>query len=113
MRLEVVHVLGNVSLKAHALELNQTYNVLALVRLVTVALDSLNTAVLALDLVLVDSVLVEAIPSLAVVLASCATLGPCCLFRGHHEVHDIARGIFGAGEARGRSQRHESCGSES
>jgi hypothetical protein len=113
MGLEVVHVLRNVSKISIAVRSHQTYNVLALVRLVSIALDSLNTTVLALDLVLVDPVLVEAVPSLAVVFTSCATLGPCCLFRGHHQLHDIARGIVGVGEAMGRDQRHKSsCGSE-
>jgi hypothetical protein len=73
-----------------AWKFNETYNVLALVCLISIARDSLNTTVFALDLVLVDTVLVETVPLLAVVFTSCATLGPCCLFRGHHQVHDIA-----------------------
>jgi hypothetical protein len=76
MCLEVVHVLKNVSIKSLAVNSHQTHNVLALVRLVGIALDSLNTTVLALDLVLVDAVLVEAVPSLAIVFASFTLLGP-------------------------------------
>jgi hypothetical protein len=86
---------------------------LPLVRLISIALDSLDTAMLALDLVLVGALLVEVNPLLAVVVTSLAMLGPCCLFRGHHKVHNITRGIFGVGEAVGGSQRHNGRGSES
>jgi hypothetical protein len=86
--------------------------------LIGIAFYSLNTTVLALDLVLVGALLVEAVPSLAIVHASSACLGPCrlgkvrnlwlviveyisYLFSLHHDIHNLTRGILGMGEARG------------
>jgi hypothetical protein len=71
---------------------NYTIQNLPLIRLVGITLDGLNTTVLALDLVLVGTLLVEVNPLLAVVVTSLAMLGPCCLFRGHHK----ARGTMAA-----------------
>jgi hypothetical protein len=55
-------------------------NVLALVRLVGIALYGFNTTVLALDLILVGALLVESVPSFAVIVSSSALLGPCRLY---------------------------------
>lgn len=57
-----------------------TYNVLALVGLVGVALDGLSHTVPALDNVLVMPLLGEAVPLLAVVVAEGALLCPRSLF---------------------------------
>lgn len=57
----------------------RTYNVLALVRLVGIALDGLYATILAFNLVLVDALLMEVLPLLAIKIASCALLGPCRL----------------------------------
>jgi hypothetical protein len=54
-------------------------DVLAFVGLVGIAFHRFNTTVLALDLVLVGTTLLEAIPPLAVVVSSSALLGPCRL----------------------------------
>ena len=54
-------------------------NVLALVRLVGITLYGFNTAVLALDLVLVGALLVETVPPFAIIVSSGALLGPCRL----------------------------------
>lgn len=54
----------------------QTYNVLALVGLVGIALDGLSHTVPALDNVLVVPLLSEAVPLLAVVVAEGALLCP-------------------------------------
>ena len=56
-----------------------TYDVLALVGLIGVALDGLYTTVLALDLVLVNALLVEVLPLLLVVSTSSALLSPSTL----------------------------------
>jgi hypothetical protein len=56
-----------------------TYNVLALVRLVRIALDSLSTAVLALDDVLVRALLVEVGKLGLCVFTSSALPCPCSL----------------------------------
>ena len=56
-----------------------TYDVLALVGLIGVALHSLYTTVLALDLVLVDTLLVEVLPLLLVISTSSTLLRPCTL----------------------------------
>lgn len=56
-----------------------TYNVLALVGLIGVALHSLYATVLALNLVLVDTLLVEVLPLLLVISTSSALLSPCTL----------------------------------
>lgn len=56
-----------------------TYNVLALVGLVSVALDGLHTAVLALNAVLVGALLVEILPLLVVISTSSTLLSPSAL----------------------------------
>ena len=56
-------------------------NILALVRLVGIAFYSLNTTVLALDLVLVGALLAEAVPPLAVIVSSSTLLSPGRLCR--------------------------------
>ena len=84
-----------------------------LVGLVGISLDSLDTAVLALNLVLVGALVGEAIPALAVVVASSALLSPCHLLAGHHEVHDLSRGILLVGKAMSGDQRQQSRGDSS
>jgi hypothetical protein len=54
-------------------------NVLAFINLVGIAFYGFNTTMLALDLVLVGTLLVESIPSLAVVVSSSALFSPCRL----------------------------------
>ena len=66
-----------------------THNVLARVCLVLVALDSLSLAILALDDILVVTLLAKAVPLLAVVVANGSLLRPSILLSHHHEVHDF------------------------
>jgi hypothetical protein len=55
-------------------------DVLAFVGLVGIAFHGFNTTILALDLVLVGALFVEAIPALTIIVSSSALLGPCRLF---------------------------------
>jgi len=91
------------------IDLNLAY----LVGLVGISLDSLNAAVLALDLVLVGPLLRETVPALAVVGASSALLSPSSLLSGHHEVHNLSRGILLVGKAMSGDQRQQSRGDSS
>jgi len=91
------------------IDLNLAY----LVGLVGISLDSLNAAVLALDLVLVGPLLRETVPALAVVGASSTLLSPSSLLSIHHEVHNLSRGILLVGKAMSGDQRQQSRGDSS
>lgn len=110
--LEVVEVLRCVvSLSFSKNGLLSTYDVLALVCLVLVALDGLSLAVLALDDILVGTLLAETVPLLGVVVADGPLLCPGGLFGLHHELHDFTIGIFFGRESSTGCQRQKCRGS--
>jgi hypothetical protein len=91
--LEVVHVLEvrvrNNTFPSPPFNIS-TYNVVARVGLVLVALDGHSLAILALDDILVGTLLAKAVPLLAVVVAHGSLVRPSSLFGAHHKIHDIA-----------------------
>ena len=82
-----------------------THNVFARVGLVLVTLDGHSLAILALDDVLVGTLLVKSVPFLAVVVAQGSLVRPSGLFGFHHETHNSAIPIFIGREPGTRSQR--------